>query len=425
MPEHNFKAEIQGHFTIAADGAKLPNYSARANYDDYAIGDGLGNRDGRLGIKLDLPDIQVIAAFKQGTVQDVAHLMADSADWDDQTDPAVDPIEWDNQTDPAEYELLTLDQVIRILNSLPKQQQTMSQPKPSSLRIDSNHRDRWLDLLDDICPHCSNQLERMEALLVWAEGQLDLADQQTAQTEQQTQTQQQVVPELAKTMTWFTSRIETLEAEAVSLKAERDQLAKQVQSPNEQQQMSQLQAENQRLKTQLNQTQATLDHIRSSLGIANGGAATDSNGATTPAARPATTAKLTAPTLVDVPEPAITLAPAKPASTTTPRRDSHASTAKVHQIVDALVIWNSAQEDSESMLRISIPIVKAIGVAMGASYQQSIQQVLKEREGELEILHSQHMLGVRHNASVQGRHGILQSVARDYLDLDNWQEVRG
>ncbi|MEO1211853.1 MAG: protelomerase family protein, partial [Cyanobacteria bacterium J06638_20] len=38
IPEHQFKAEIQGHFSITQEGKKLPNYSARSNYDDYAIG---------------------------------------------------------------------------------------------------------------------------------------------------------------------------------------------------------------------------------------------------------------------------------------------------------------------------------------------------------------------------------------------------
>jgi len=66
VPEHQFKAEIQGHFTIAQDGKKLPNFSARANYDDYAIGTQDGNRDGRLGVKLgQLPDLQVIEAFRK------------------------------------------------------------------------------------------------------------------------------------------------------------------------------------------------------------------------------------------------------------------------------------------------------------------------------------------------------------------------
>ncbi len=65
IPEHLFKAEIQGHFTITTDGKKLPNYSARSNYDDYQISDGNGNRDGRLGILLGTrPDLQVIQAFR-------------------------------------------------------------------------------------------------------------------------------------------------------------------------------------------------------------------------------------------------------------------------------------------------------------------------------------------------------------------------
>lgn len=65
IPEHHFKAEIQGHFSLTSDGQKLPNYSARANYDDYAISRANGNRDGRLGIKLLLlPELQVIAAFQ-------------------------------------------------------------------------------------------------------------------------------------------------------------------------------------------------------------------------------------------------------------------------------------------------------------------------------------------------------------------------
>ncbi|MEA5599118.1 protelomerase family protein, partial [Rivularia sp. UHCC 0363] len=414
VPEHNFKAEIQGHFTIAADGAKLPNYSARANYDDYAIGDGLGNRDGRLGIKLDLLDVQPIAAFKQGTVQDGAHLMA-SADVAYQIEQLRDRLDHIGQTDPAEYELIPFDDLIRPPNSLSKQQhKPMSQPKPSSLRIDGNHRDRWLDLLDDICPHCTNQLERMEALLVWAEGQLDLADQQTAQAEQQTQTQQQVVPELAKTLSWFTSRIETLEVEVTSLQSERDQLKAQAQpSPQAQQRIEELTAENQQIKTQLQQTQATLDNIRRSLGATNG------------AAVPAAAIITPAAPIGSETSPAPAQRPASTAQAASPQRqrDSSASTAKVHQIIDAIMAWNSAQDDSESMLRISIPIVKAIGTAMGASYQQSIQQVLKEREAELETMHSQQMLGVRHNASVQGRDSILQSIARDYLDLENWQEI--
>ena len=69
-------------------------------------------------------------------------------------------------------------------------------------------------------------------------------------------------------------------------------------------------------------------------------------------------------------------------------------------------------------------MVKAIGTAMGASYQQSIQQVFKERHAELESFHSRHLLGVRHNAAVRDRERILQTIARDYLGLENWQSVK-
>lgn len=61
---------------------------------------------------------------------------------------------------------------------------------------------------------------------------------------------------------------------------------------------------------------------------------------------------------------------------------------------------------------------------MGANYQPAIQQVLKDREAELEELHRRLMLGSRHNASVKGKDEILKAIARDYLGLENWQEVK-
>jgi Telomere resolvase len=69
VPEHTFKSEIQGHFTISQEGHKLPNFSARANYDDYAICSIDGNRDGRLGIKLGLfPELQILTVFRNSSI---------------------------------------------------------------------------------------------------------------------------------------------------------------------------------------------------------------------------------------------------------------------------------------------------------------------------------------------------------------------
>ena len=134
IPEHNFKAEIQGHFTIGADRSKLPNFSARANYDDYAIGTEDGNRDGRLGIKLmSLPGVRVIAAFDPSEPEPEALPLA--------IPPLIIP-----PTEPA----LVLSAASDII--MPKPQQAAPQSKRASLRIDGRHHDRWMHLIHTICP---------------------------------------------------------------------------------------------------------------------------------------------------------------------------------------------------------------------------------------------------------------------------------
>lgn len=35
--EHRYKAEIQGHFRLSADGKRVPSYKARASYDDFCV----------------------------------------------------------------------------------------------------------------------------------------------------------------------------------------------------------------------------------------------------------------------------------------------------------------------------------------------------------------------------------------------------
>jgi hypothetical protein len=62
VPDHRFKAEIQGHFKLTDDGQKIPNYSARQNYDDYLIRD---RTSGMPGVKLELPGVQILEVFQQ------------------------------------------------------------------------------------------------------------------------------------------------------------------------------------------------------------------------------------------------------------------------------------------------------------------------------------------------------------------------
>lgn len=66
VPELEFRAYIQGHFKIQDENdPKLRrSLAASRNYFDYKIADGQGNVDGRLGIKLPLPDVKVVEAFE-------------------------------------------------------------------------------------------------------------------------------------------------------------------------------------------------------------------------------------------------------------------------------------------------------------------------------------------------------------------------
>jgi hypothetical protein len=66
VPEIEFRAEIQGHFFLLNEQNpdRRRNTASQRNYWDYAIGDGNGNRNGRLGIKLGQPGVQVLEAFQ-------------------------------------------------------------------------------------------------------------------------------------------------------------------------------------------------------------------------------------------------------------------------------------------------------------------------------------------------------------------------
>lgn len=66
VPEIEFRAAIQGHYQIIdeQDPKLRRSIAAGRNYFDYRISDGHGNIDGRLGIKLSLPDVEIIEEFQ-------------------------------------------------------------------------------------------------------------------------------------------------------------------------------------------------------------------------------------------------------------------------------------------------------------------------------------------------------------------------
>ncbi|MBV8901977.1 MAG: hypothetical protein JOY92_17895 [Verrucomicrobia bacterium] len=61
-----YKAEIQGHRMIvdADDPKERRSYAASRHYDDYAIADAHGNRDGRQGLRLGLPGAEILEVFR-------------------------------------------------------------------------------------------------------------------------------------------------------------------------------------------------------------------------------------------------------------------------------------------------------------------------------------------------------------------------
>lgn len=67
VPEMEFRAAIQGHYQILneKDDTLRRSLAAGRHYFDYKIADASGNIDGRLGIKLGLPQVQVIEQFQQ------------------------------------------------------------------------------------------------------------------------------------------------------------------------------------------------------------------------------------------------------------------------------------------------------------------------------------------------------------------------
>lgn len=66
LPVLEFRAYIQGHFRTIKDlkEERLRTLASQRHYLDYAIGDGNGNVDGRLGIKLGSPGVEVVKVFK-------------------------------------------------------------------------------------------------------------------------------------------------------------------------------------------------------------------------------------------------------------------------------------------------------------------------------------------------------------------------
>ncbi|MGL4618064.1 MAG: protelomerase family protein [Chroococcidiopsis sp.] len=435
IPEHNFKAEIQGHFTIAADGSKLPNYSARANYDDYAISDDNGNRDGRLGLKLGERGVSVLKVFQQE--------QSDRSS----TEISLSPIDartglpMDTPTPVSQAQDDT---------SMPPSATT---PKSASLRILPSDKQAWTALLRDICPGEHTQAQKMSTLRHWIESarqqlqsveppqdaanaaieptpeQVTSALRSHALTQpplEQTSLQQLLTVSvgdfLVKEIESARVRLSQLERESQLTTAALEQSQTLVQ---------QLQVENTQLQVELDRLRQSHSQLAPLLGLLQGlglaqsnssAQSTISSAANQPTASPIPSTPIPQPQPIAPPSSI----PTTNSTSTPPRKTrsgSDSTTTKINAIVDALIQWNHSCTISTRRLRIGIQPIKGLASKMGADYQPIIQQVLQERQSELTQLHQHFLLSDRHNRKVHHKDEILQAIAKDFLHLPNWHEV--
>lgn len=495
VPEHIFKAEIQGHFTVGTEGQKLPNFSARANYDDYAILDECENKDGRLGVKLGiLPEIQVIEVFRKPHREMILPTTNATSqhDRDDPTGnrsladdslptalskPIANAIRYRAagllaKTNPAPAEQSVALQLLSGLSAQQLAQADISSIAPFEISVDGKTvltlvqqlmpyiRDLRRspppslqevqkvceetfeglpiqhEFLADVypllaahqniptsstrpepsimpetqtpkikCPELyADDLDRMTSVMAkqgitgsTAEVFHALIEAFELKQPQQQHQQGQTIGNIAQTLNWFIKEIDTLRSQVKHL--ERDLLKS---DPSVAEELKRLQVENDVLKGELHQTQSKMESIQKLLSM---GAGEQEQIQESQAIALTKSWDTSAASSVGTKQRQQT-------SRKSPvRRSREETTAKINQIIDALIAWNASQEDSKRQLRISIPIIKELASPLNANYQPVIQDVLKEREPELDAHHRQWMLGVRHNATVSMKSDILESIA--------------
>ena len=136
-----YMAAIQGHFLVQNEqDLKLRrSLASTRHYNDYKIGDGQGNIDGRQGIHLQDPGVRVLQIFHSAI-------------------PQIEPepsMEWEEQS---------------MIRPAPRPRQPAKRDL-STLRLYQDERDRWLHMLDQFEPR-GNQQDKMSILLRWLEESL-------------------------------------------------------------------------------------------------------------------------------------------------------------------------------------------------------------------------------------------------------------
>jgi len=281
---HRFLQHYLGHVLDQQQAA--PNSMATSHYFHYRLVDEQGQPLEAQGVLLDARGLPPLAEDEvqlepaQPVIQEESTTPLESV-------PPAQPV----QVEPEPTKLTSKtsskttpnqsEQAIAASNNPTPSDTSLSPRQHSLLRIFKDEHDRWLTVLDALCPECNNQQEKTSALLQWVEARLgnstDVAEagsaeaspaangttpelvevksehskaaEETAQNHPTDPVITQVVADQARTLSWLTGRIEALEAEIAMLKQQREQASANVgQSSQLQQEIEHLKAENKQLK---------------------------------------------------------------------------------------------------------------------------------------------------------------------------------
>jgi TolA-binding protein len=428
-----FMAAIQGHYQILDEQNPELRRSlvSSRHYNDYKIGDSNGNIDGRQGIKLTTPGVSVLEIFAKEQHKSLDINMDIQAPAGADTSSSVtEPIAMDSQQMAATIET---EPVIE----KPKRQQ-------STLRYHRDERERWLRVLDALCPNCPNQLDKMTALLQWTEKHLidvDLPEDALSSNETSNSSSKpaleittapalpvqesellparSTISDLATGIAFLTKEIETARTRITQVEQEREQLA--LEADGSQQQLQELQHDNEQLRVEVAQLQQSQTQLEPLLRLLQGVQQTPATLSPTPVTSASTPPSRNTETSVTsggriattVSQPQTRsqhkvterLSPEVQASQPEPKSSSRSGSTetKVNQIIDAIIAYNNQPERTHAQKwAISIPVVKDLGKQVGATYQAAIQRVFTLREQEIAAHHAQHGLGKYHNRGKQG-----------------------
>jgi hypothetical protein len=433
-----YKAEIQGHYTTDANGRKIAAHGARKHYDDYAIGNDLcTNHDGRVGIRLGtIPNLIPISIGQ--TIPPTPVMPAAVSNI-----PAIEPTPNELLVQPVELMPITSSNTPPIDPSAATVTTTTTTTKKAGTKrppLSTEDLDQMVAIMQALgitgsVPEVFHQLiDRLSSnpnlLQPPAEDPATVATcRSNAAMENPATVETATESPHDRNISWFISEIEILRERIEELESEMgfdrpktgsstdgdlDQELATVRSELERvlTENARLSAENEGLESRLAGIGSFLGH---DLSLAPKSTATIQ---TQPVA-PAGSAKRSV-TIASVPQPSV-----KTASNSDTPLAELSTEEKVDRIITAWIEWNCEQPSLNSRARISAMGLKSIGKLVGATYQPVVDEVFALRAAEIAQHHTDLAISPRHNAKKEvDTDSILQSISREKLRLDNWQDVR-